>query len=62
MMIIGCDLHTRYQQIVMLDTETARNWSGSSTISFLMTEFPSTGDVADCSVTVSSNEAQHFPI
>jgi hypothetical protein len=23
MMIIGCDLHTRYQQIAMLDTETA---------------------------------------
>ena len=22
MMIIGCDLHTRYQQIAMLDTET----------------------------------------
>ena len=24
MMIIGCDLHTRYQQIAMLDTETRR--------------------------------------
>jgi hypothetical protein len=22
MMIIGCDLHTRYQQVAMLDTET----------------------------------------
>ena len=22
MMIIGCDLHTRYQQIAMLDTDT----------------------------------------
>ena len=22
MMIIGCDLHTRYQQIAMVDTET----------------------------------------
>jgi hypothetical protein len=22
MMIIGCDLHTRYQQIAMMDTET----------------------------------------
>jgi hypothetical protein len=22
MLIIGCDLHTRYQQIAMLDTET----------------------------------------
>jgi len=22
MMIIGCDLHTRYQQIAMLDSET----------------------------------------
>ena len=22
MMIIGCDLHTRFQQIAMLDTET----------------------------------------
>ena len=24
MMIIGCDFHTRYQQIAMLDTETGR--------------------------------------
>jgi hypothetical protein len=22
MMIIGCDLHTRYQQVAMLDTDT----------------------------------------
>ena len=28
MMIIGCDLHTRYQQIAMLDTDTASWWSG----------------------------------
>ena len=34
----------------------------SSTIVFLMIEFPSTGEVADFSVTVSSNEAQHFLI
>jgi hypothetical protein len=30
MMIIGCDFHTRYQQIAMLDTETGelveRRW------------------------------------
>jgi hypothetical protein len=25
MMIIGCDLHTRYQQIAMLDTETGES-------------------------------------
>ena len=24
MKIVGCDLHTRYQQIAMLDTETGR--------------------------------------
>jgi hypothetical protein len=34
----------------------------SSTIIFLMIEFPSTGEVADFSVTVSSNEAQHILI
>ena len=31
MMIIGCDLHTRYQQIAMVDTETGefvqRRWN-----------------------------------
>ena len=26
MKIVGCDLHTRYQQIAMLHTETARRW------------------------------------
>ena len=32
MMIIGCDLHTRFQQIAMLDTETGedRRWKKPS--------------------------------
>jgi hypothetical protein len=28
MMIIGCDLHTRYQQVAMVDTETGESGGG----------------------------------
>jgi hypothetical protein len=27
MKIVGCDLHTRYQQIAMLDTYSANEWA-----------------------------------
>ena len=34
MMIIGCDLHTRYQQVAMLDTETGELAGGPFKPSF----------------------------
>jgi hypothetical protein len=42
MMIIGCDLHTRYQQIAMLDTETVEleySRAGSQRVNIVITQF-----------------------
>jgi len=35
MKIIGCDFHTRYQQIAMLDDETGRVAAGGPLVSVL---------------------------